>query len=376
MTPPPPIRVAQADPRASYLAQKSEIDSAIQHCLSAGRYILGEEVACFEREFAAFQDAAHGIAVASGTAALQLALRAAGIRPGDMVATVSHTAVATVAAIELIGAIPFLLDVDDFYTLDPQALASAAASNPIRAVIPVHLYGQMAAMPEILTIAARDDMAVIEDCAQAHGARLDGQCAGRFSVAAAFSLYPTKNLGAFGDGGIVTTDDPSFAARLRSLREYGWGTQRYISEIAGDNSRLDELQAAILRVKLTRLAADNARRAEIASAYDAALAGSIVEIPLRRQGADHVFHQYVVACGKRDRLRDLLTAAGVGTNIHYPVPVHRQPAYRGRIALGTDACARTEHIASRILSLPIFPQMSEEDIAFVCDALKLAAARL
>lgn len=368
--------IPQADPKAAYLAQKSEIDAAVARALGGGRYILGEEVAAFEREFAAFQGAAHGVAAASGTAAIQLALRAAGIGPGDEVATVSHTAVATVAAIELVGAVPVLLDIDALYTLDPNALAEAARKHRIKAVVPVHLYGQAAAMPEIMAVAGEHGMAVIEDCAQAHGARLNGQPVGKFGVAAAYSLYPTKNLGAIGDGGILTTDDGAVAARLKALREYGWGSRRYVSDVPGDNSRLDELQAAILRVKLARLAADNARRAEIAKSYDTALADTGLEPPARRPGTDHVFHQYVVAGDFRDALRDFLASEGVGTNIHYPVPVHLQPAYAGRVALGPGGCPRTERAAGRILSLPIYPQMSEEAVATVCEALGDVIGRL
>jgi dTDP-4-amino-4,6-dideoxygalactose transaminase len=348
----------------------------VARTLAGGWYILGEEVKAFEREFAAFEEAAEGIAVASGTAAIQLALRALDVGPGDVVATVSHTAVATVAAIELVGASPLLLDIDSTYTLDPAALAAAAAQRKIKAAVVVHLYGQAAAMPEIATTARQHGMAIVEDAAQAHGARLGGKAIGKFGACAAFSLYPTKNLGAIGDGGIITTDDAALAARLRALREYGWGGRRYVSEVSGDNSRLDELQAAILRVKLTRLAAGNERRRTIAAAYDAALAGTGIEVPERRPGAEHVFHQYVVATDRRDRLRDLLKEEGIGTNIHYPVPVHLQPAYAGRVALGPGGCLRTERAARRILSLPIYPQMSEAAVERVCGALRKVAARL
>jgi dTDP-4-amino-4,6-dideoxygalactose transaminase len=372
--------IPQADPAAAYLAQKDAIDAAVARALSSGWYILGGEVTAFEKEFAAFQDAAHGVAVASGTAALQLGLRALGVQPGDVVATVSHTAVATVAAIELVGAVPVLVDIDDFYTLDVEGFAATVASGvrgkPVRAVIPVHLYGQVADMPAIVGIAHENGIGVVEDCAQAHGARLDGTLVGKFGDLGAYSLYPTKNLGAIGDGGIITTDKPHIAEELKRLREYGWGTQRYVSYIAGDNSRLDELQAAILRVKLTRLADDNARRRSIAAAYDRALAGSGLETPKRRDGVEHVFHQYVVATDKRDRLRDLLKEEGVATNIHYPVPVHLQPAYADRVAMAPPGCWRTERAAGRILSLPIFPQMTDAMVEHACEALKKTAARL
>jgi dTDP-4-amino-4,6-dideoxygalactose transaminase len=211
---------------------------------------------------------------------------------------------------------------------------------------------------------------MIEDCAQCHLALYDGQPAGSFGVAACFSFYPTKNLGALGDGGMVTTSDAAVATELRALREYGWRGQRYVSETAGVNSRLDELQAAILRVKLTALAADNTRRRAIAARYDAGFAGLDVTPPARDPRAEHVFHQYVVRSPRRDALRAALQARGIGTNIHYPVPIHLQPAYRGRIAISASGLARTERAAGEILSLPMYPQLSEDDIARVVGAVR------
>ena len=372
--------IPQADPRASYLADKAAIDAAVAGVLASGRYILGDEVTAFEREFAAFQDSEFGVGVANGTAALSLGLRALGVGPGDAVATVSHTAVATVAAIELVGAVPVLIDVDPYHTLEPDLFAATVRSppggRPIKAVIPVHLYGQAADMPAIAETARRHGIAILEDASQAHGAALGGAVVGHWGDITAYSLYPTKNLGAFGDGGVLTTRDEGLAAKLRSLREYGWGGRRYISEIAGDNSRLDELQAAILRIKLRRLAADNRRRGEIAAVYDAALVGSPIETPLRRQGARHVFHQYVVATDQRDRLREALRLDGIGTNIHYPEPIHLQPAYAGRVAVGESGCVRTERAAARILSLPMFPQLGDAEVSRVAEALKRFSASL
>jgi dTDP-4-amino-4,6-dideoxygalactose transaminase len=310
--------------------------------------------------------------VANGTDALVLALRALELGPDDIVVTVSHTAVATVAAIELAGATPLLLDVDpDRYTMDPDELATVLQreGGRVKAVIPVHLYGQPAAIQEIRQLADRHGAALIEDCSQAHGALLGNTQVGRFGRMACYSLYPTKNLGALGDGGIVLTDDEVLARRLRELREYGW-RERYVSATTGTNSRLDELQAAILRVKLAHLAPENERRREIAAAYDKGLAGTSLGLPMVAGGASHVYHQYVVTHPDRDGFRERLKQRGVSTNIHYPVPVHRQPAYEGRIALGPSACRETERLAKSILSLPMYPQLGSEAVEHVVAAAK------
>ena len=262
--------IPQTDPRASYLEHKAEIDTAIQRVLDSGWYILGKEVDAFERAFAAYVGITHAIGVANGTDALELALRACGIGPGDLVFTVSHTAVATVAAIELVGATPVLVDIDPAtYTLDPNCLEAALAHPPAgrpKAVIPVHLYGQPADMPAILELVRRYDLYIIEDCAQSHGAKLAGRMTGSWGDIAAFSFYPTKNLGALGDGGMVVTKDHDLAEKVQLLRQYGW-KKRYVSEYPGGNSRLDELQAAILHSKLPYLDLENHRRREIASQY-------------------------------------------------------------------------------------------------------------
>jgi dTDP-4-amino-4,6-dideoxygalactose transaminase len=356
-------RIPQCDPRANYLAHQAEIDTAIAAVLESGRYILGPEVEAFEREFAAFLGARHAVGVASGTDAVQMALRACGVNSGDGVVTVSHTAVATVAGIELAGAIPVLVDIDPAtFTIDCDALAAAVRRDwgvPLRAVVPVHLYGHPADMPAVMEIACGNRLAVIEDCAQAHGASLDGRKAGTWGDAGAFSFYPTKNLGALGDGGAVTTADTAIAARLRSLRQYGW-RDRYVSDAAGMNSRLDELQAAILRVKLRHLEVDNSRRCALADAYRSALAASELILPGIRPGAHHVYHQFVVRSTAREQMRAGLDAQGVGTAIHYPLPVHLQPAYRGRVRHGS--LARTEAIAHEILSLPMYPELDPQAI--------------
>jgi dTDP-4-amino-4,6-dideoxygalactose transaminase len=373
--------IPQCDLKASYLAHRPAIDEAVRRVLESGWYILGQEVAAFEAEFAAYIGAAHAIGVANGTDALALALRAVGVKPGELVATVSHTAVATVAAVEIVGAKPLLVDIEpDTCTMDPTSLERALRQAPgrVAAILPVHLYGQAADVAAIADLAERHGASLVEDCAQAHGARLDGRRLGTFGAASCFSLYPTKNLGALGDGGIVATSDAAVAQSLRELREYGW-RERYVSHVAGINSRLDELQAAILRAKLPALEAENACRGAIAAQYDSGLAGSGLTLPARRPGASHVFHQYVVRSRERDALRERLQRAGIGTNIHYPVPVHLQPAYRGRVQLAPGGLPASEAAAREVLSLPMFPQLSDEAvqqvISFLAEERKIRAGR-
>jgi dTDP-4-amino-4,6-dideoxygalactose transaminase len=357
------INIPQTDPKAGYLARREELDAAVARALQGGRYILGPEVKAFEEEFARYCGTSHAVGVASGTDAISLALRACGIGPGDTVLTVSHTAVATVAAIELAGATPAFVDVDPVrYTMDPASLEEAIAvleqrgARP-RAVIVVHLYGQPADMETIAAIARRHGLLVVEDCAQAHGGMIGDVRVGSIGDIAAFSFYPTKNLGAFGDGGAVTTSNSDVAARLGELREYGW-RERYVSAVTGTNSRLDELHAAMLRVKLRYLDSDNGRRRQIASCYDALLNGSECVLPTQIDDTTHVYHQYVIRTYNRDNLRESLTAKGIGTLIHYPVPVHWQPAYRERIGTVVPMPA-TERAAGEILSLPMFPELTD-----------------
>lgn len=363
--------IPQSNPKAGYLAHQVEIDAALRRVVDSGWYILGPEVAAFEGEFAAYLGLPHAIGVANGTDALELALRGCGVGPGHVVFTVSHTAVATVAAIERCGAEPVLVDIDPTtFTLDPNALEHRLrgwrGARP-SAVVPVHLYGQLADMPAICDIAGRHGLRVIEDCAQAHGARLAGRLAGTWGDAAAFSFYPTKNLGALGDGGTVVTADPAIAQCVRELRQYGW-RERYISAVPGINSRLDELQAAVLRVKLIYLDQNNQRRRTIAAAYQQGLAGTYLDLPTCRTGADHVYHQYVIRTPHRDPLQAELKQAGIGTLIHYPQPVHRQPAYAQRMAYGDQTHA--EQAAAAILSLPMYPELTDVQVARVAETLR------
>ena len=315
--------------------------------------------------WAKYLGAAHAVTVANGTDALELALRAAGVKPGDRVLTVANTATATVAAIELSGARAEFVDIDPrTMTMDPEALAGklAARSEPApKAVVPVHLYGHPADLPRIGEIAGRHGLAVIEDCAQAHGATIHGRRVGTWGKAGAFSFYPTKNLGAIGDGGAVTTGDAPLAEQIRLLRQYGW-RERYVAEVPGKNSRLDELQAAILRVKLARLDTDNRRRRELAGHYLRLLASAGLTLPETAADCEPVWHQFVVRTPERDLLKAHLAAAGVHASVLYPVPIHRQPAYRDeRVHLPV-----TEQVCRELLCLPMHPGLADEDIDAIC----------
>jgi dTDP-4-amino-4,6-dideoxygalactose transaminase len=353
------------NPRAQYQRHREAIDEAIARVLESGRYILGAEVDAFEREFASYIGVREAVGVGSGTEALHLALAACAIGRGDEVITVAHTAVATVAAIELAGATPVFVDIEpDYFTLDPEQL-EAAVTPKTKAIVPVHIYGQPADLQPVISIAQRHGLRVIEDCAQAHGALYRERKVGAWGDIACFSFYPTKNLGAIGDGGAITTNDQELADKVRYLREYGWA-ERNVSTIPGWNSRLDELQAAILRVKLRFLDTDNNRRREIAALYDELLVDSDLVLPQRREDATHVFHLYVVRSAERDDLLTRLRANGIGAAVHYPVPVHLQPAYRGR--LSANNLANTEHIAGEILSLPIYPELADADVERIAAA--------
>jgi dTDP-4-amino-4,6-dideoxygalactose transaminase len=368
------LSIAQADPGAGYLQLQSAIDAAIQRVLLSGHYILGEEIENFEKEFAEYLGVQYAVGVASGTDALALTLRAYGIGAGDDVITVSHTAVATVAAIELTGARPILVDIEPgSFTMDPYSLESCLVrlqNNPSflpRAIIPVHLYGNMADMPSILEIAKKNNLVVIEDCAQAHGSSYQGRMAGSWGSAGTFSFYPTKNLGAIGDGGALVTNDSAIANRVRLLRQYGWQS-RYISEIPGINSRLDALQAAILRVKLSNLDMGNNQRRLLADLYIRNLIKYALELPTSAPDVVHTYHQFVIRTQFRDQLRGDLNSLGIQTNIHYPVPVHRQPAYQNRLIIA-GSMVETELAAQQVLSLPMYPELHPEQVLRVADAI-------
>ncbi|MGD0078450.1 MAG: DegT/DnrJ/EryC1/StrS family aminotransferase [Sedimentisphaerales bacterium] len=356
-----------ANPKAQFASHEAEILVAIQKVLSSGWYILGEEVKNFEKEFADYLGIADCIGVASGTDALALAFKAVGVSQGDEVITVSHSAVATVAAVEQIGGIPVFVDIDaKTRCMDPDKIGSAV-SKKTKAVLPVHIYGQPAPMEQIVRVARQYNLKVVEDCAQAHGAEIAGKKAGTFGDAAAFSFYPTKNLGALGDGGAVVTNSPETADKLRRLREYGW-KQRYISSIPGLNSRLDEIQATVLRVKLRYLSQDNTRRRTIAERYRTALNQSNVTPPAKIEGTLHAMHLFVVECSRPDELQEFMKKKGIGTATHYPKAIHQQPAYSGRIKGGANL-PRTENLYQNILTLPMFPELTDKQVDSVCSAL-------
>ncbi len=365
--------IPAANPRAQYLSHQIEIDAAIAAVLDGNRYILGPQTQAFEQEFAAYLGVRYASGVGSGTEALHIATRACGLGPGDEIITVAHTAVATVAAIEWAGATPVLVDIDPAtYTIDPARIEKAITPRT-KAVIPVHLYGGAANLNPIVDLARRHDLKVIEDCAQAHGARYASRdrVVGSFGDAACFSFYPTKNLGAIGDGGLVATNDPTIAENLHLLREYGW-RERYVSEVAGWNTRLDELQAAILRVKLRHLDEDNEKRRGLAAIYDEQLAG-VVTIPIEPANTRHVYHLYVIRHPRRDALMSYLHERGIGTAIHYPVPIHLQPAYRGRLG-NAGSLPETEKAAREIVSLPMYPELSADEARRVTQAIREFAA--
>lgn len=350
----------------------AEIAAACQRVHESGWFILGPELEAFEVAFAKYNAVAHAVGVANGTDAIELALRAAGIGSGDEVITVAHTAVATVCAVERAGARPVLVDIDEAtYTMSPAA-AEAAVTPRTKALLPVHLYGQSADLTALADLADRRGLMLIEDCAQAHGARHRGRRVGSWGQLAAFSFYPTKNLGALGDAGAVVTDDPVLAARVRRLRNYGQTTRYHYAE-PGINSRLDELQAAILAVKLPHLDDHNRRRQELARAYSRHLRG--VAAPAARASDEHVFHLYVVRAGERDRLAESLRAAEIATLVHYPVPVHLQPAY-AHLGCAAGALPVTERVAAEVLSLPMYIGLAEHDVERVARRVTAAAAEL
>lgn len=353
----------------TYARLKPEIDAAVGRVLQSGWYILGREVAAFEEAFASYLGVAHAVGVGNGTDAIALGLRALGVGPGDEVVTSPLSAAFSALAISQIGAVPTFADIDPRrMTLDPAAL-EATITPRTKAVMPVHLYGQPADMDGILDVARRHDLRVLEDCAQAHGARYRGRPVGGWGDAAAFSFYPSKNLGAFGDGGAITTDDPAVAERLRQLRN-GGQSARYVHRLVGVNSRLDELQAAILGVRLAHLDRDNARRRAIAACYDAALAGSTWLVPpWAAPEVEPVHHLYVLRTADRAGLQARLAAAGIASDVHYPTPIHRQPAYAVRFRGGQFPEA--ERATDEVLSLPMVPELTDEEVERVAAALEL-----
>ena len=357
-----------ANPKAQYEACRTQIDAALARVCKSDRYILGEEVRLFEEEFARYVGVTHAIGVGSGTEALHIALCACGIGKGDEVITVSHTAVATVAGIALTGATAVLADINpQTYTMDPKCF-EAAITPKTKAVVVVHLYGHPAEMTAILKIAREHKIKVIEDCAQAHGALYKGKKVGSLGDIGCFSFYPTKNLGAIGDGGAIVTNDSSLVDRCKPLREYGWDKNR-VSQIPGWNSRLDELQAAILRVKLKHLDKDNDSRRRLADGYRHALKDVGLILPSENSDCRHVYHLYVVRSPKRDALKEALFKNGVQALIHYPVPAHLHPGFKNHARV-SGSLAQTEAAVKDILSLPMYPQLTGEEFKIIVKAVE------
>jgi dTDP-4-amino-4,6-dideoxygalactose transaminase len=359
------------DIKASVLELKEDLDRAYHRVARSGWFILGEELKAFESEFAAHVGVRHAIGVANGLDALHLILRAYGVSPGDEVIVPSNTYIATWLAVSQVGAVPVPVEPDPrTYNIDPAGV-EAAITPRTRVILPVHLYGQTADMDPLLALARRHDLKVVEDAAQAHGARYRGRRAGALGDAAAFSLYPGKNLGALGDGGAITTDDPSLAERIRLLRNYG-SRVKYHHEIEGYNSRLDELQAAFLRAKLPHLDAWNARRRAIAAIYGEALSGVAgVTLPFVPSFAEPVMHIYPILVAHREVVQARLTAAGIGTLIHYPIPPHASPVYRDRFP-DPDAFPIAARLGREELSLPMGPHLAKGDALEVARALRAA----
>ena len=363
----PPILVPMNDLKRRFAPLADDLKSVIAGVLESGSYILGPACAAFETAFATYCGTAHCVGVANGTDALELTLRAVGVKPGDRVATVANAGMYTSVAILAIGAKPVYVDVDaGDLTMSVKDLARVLESKKVAAVVATHLYGKMAAMADVLRVAGA--VPVIEDCAQAHGAMRDGRRAGAWGKAGCFSFYPTKNLGALGDGGAVVTDDPDLAARLRALRQYGWDRKYHAATAGGRNSRLDEIQAAILLAMLPRLDGWNANRRGIVQQYRARLAAVDVRLPAIGNDLDHVAHLCVIRSKARERLRQALADAGIATDIHYPIPDYRQPAMASALD-DLRSLPETEAATGEILTLPCFPEMTTEEIERVAAAL-------
>ena len=359
--------------KRQYEAYREEIDAAVARVLARGWYILGEEGRAFETEFAAWVGAAHAVGCGSGTDALQLALAAVGVKHGQEVIVPANTCVPTVAAIEGAGAVPVPADVDSHHlTLDP-ASVEAHITERTGAILPVHLYGHACDMDPLLGLAKKHDLRVIEDCAQAHGARYRDRPCGTMGDAAAFSFYPTKNLGALGDAGCVTTNDADIAARVTQLRNYGQ-SDRYHHVIQGFNSRMDEIQAAVLRVKLPHLHQANGVRREHAAYYHAHLGGLGLVLPEPAPWAWHNYHIYAIRTPHRAELENQLRDHGIGTIQHYPVPIHLQPAY-AHLGYREGACPVAERACEEVLSLPIYPELTKEEADTVVRAVREARPR-
>ncbi|MEI7554525.1 DegT/DnrJ/EryC1/StrS family aminotransferase [Candidatus Chlorohelix sp.] len=357
--------------KSQYNLLRKEIDTAIERVLERSFFVLGEEVSAFEKEFAEYLRVKHVFGVANGTDAIQLALMACGIGSGDEVITTPHTALFTLLAISATGAKPVLVDIDPDTGLINPELIEAAITHCTKAIVPVHLYGQSADLDPILNLAKNYSLFVIEDSCQAHGTTYKGKYTGTIGHVGTYSFYPSKNLGCYGDGGAVATNDPEIADRLARLRN-GGQRERYNHELMGLNSRLDEIQAAILRVKLPYLNACNAARRERATLYNRLLEGLPLQTPLEKDYGSHIYHLYVLKLSSisvRNTLQIYLKELGIGTGIHYPIPAHLQLAYEW-LNLGKGSLPQVEDTADRIISIPIYPELSIEQVEYIAAAIK------
>ncbi len=357
--------IPMIDLKPQYRALAEQIERAVKEVLDSGHYVLGPHVKSFEQEVAGILGASYAVGVASGTDALHLAVVASGITCGDEVITTPFTFAATAEAISYVGAKPIFVDIDaESFNLAPERI-EAAVTPRTRALLPVHLFGLAADMEPIMDVADRHGLEVIEDCAQSFGATIDGRMTGTIGTAGCFSFYPTKNLACYGDGGLVTTNSAELCEKLCMLRNHG-SPKPYHHDVLGFNSRLDELQAAVLRIKLAHIDEYNRQRQRVAQRYDELLADVPVTTPVVPDGRHHVFCQYTIRCDRRDKLRAHLTAAGIGTAIYYPVPMHRQRLYV-QDAPELPVC---EQVAAECLSLPMFPELTDEQIESVVDEIK------
>jgi dTDP-4-amino-4,6-dideoxygalactose transaminase len=364
-------RIPYLDLKAQYTAIRDEVQAALAEVCESAQFAQGPPTQAFEKEFATYCDARHCVSLNSGTSALHLALRCLNIRPGDEVITTPFTFIATAWAINYVGATPVFVDIDPVRrTLDPAKL-EAAITLRTKAIIPVHVFGLPADMGAIDTIARKHQLPVVEDAAQAHGALYKGTRVGRFGQISCFSFYPTKNLGAYGEGGAIVTSDEKLAARARSLREHAQSA-RYVHEEVGYNYRMDSLQAAVLRVKLKYLDRWNAARAAHAKRYSELLAGSSYALPATPPDSQSVWHCYVIESDQRDKIRSSLETAGIGTTINYPLPLHLQPVYK-TLGYQRGGLPIAERLCERCISLPMYPELSDEQIDCVVRALRAAA---
>jgi dTDP-4-amino-4,6-dideoxygalactose transaminase len=362
--------VPLCDLTQQYLALKDEIDAAMQGVAAEGKYILGPNVAALEQEIAAYCECRCAVAVNSGTDALHLALRSLEIGPGDEVITTPFTFIATSEAIRMVGARPVFVDIDPrTYNLDPAAV-ELAVTRRTKAVLPVHLFGQPCDMDPLLKLAEAHGLAIVEDCAQSIGATYRGRKTGSFGAAGCLSFFPSKNLGCFGDGGLVSCNDDTLARRLRSLRNHGSETRHQHDEI-GYNSRLDELQAVVLRIKLDYIEEYNVQRRRVARRYRECLADCPVQCPVEDGRGEHVYHQFTLLCDHRERLAEALAQAGVASAIYYPTPLHRQEALQSRARHG--ALPVCESVARRCLSLPIYPELRDEQVEYIAGVIRSVA---